>query len=61
MRAIEFFPDVLRLAVGIFEGQVFTLHPSQKFIVGSLLSTPERKCIGAPEQKCIGDERRKVL
>ena len=36
MRAIEFFPDVLRLAVGIFEGQVFTLHPSQKFIVGSL-------------------------
>ncbi|MGH7184885.1 MAG: terminase large subunit domain-containing protein, partial [Pseudomonadota bacterium] len=36
MRAIEFFPDVLRLAGGQFEGDPFHLHPSQKFIVGSL-------------------------
>lgn len=35
-RAIEFFPDVLRLAQGKFEGSPFRLHPSQQFIVGSL-------------------------
>lgn len=35
-RAIEFFPDVLRLAGGQFEGLPFELHPSQQFKVGSL-------------------------
>lgn len=35
-RAIEFFPDVLRLNGGQFEGMPFTLHPSQAFRVGSL-------------------------
>lgn len=36
MRAIEFFPDVLRLNGGQFEGKPFNLHPSQAFRVGSL-------------------------
>lgn len=35
-RAIEFFPDVLRLNGGQFEGIPFTLHPSQAFRIGSL-------------------------
>jgi phage terminase large subunit-like protein len=35
-RAIQFFPLVLRLNGGQFEGEPFHLHPSQKFIVGSL-------------------------
>ena len=35
-RAIGFFPDVLRLAGGQFEGVPFELHASQKFKVGSL-------------------------
>lgn len=35
-RAIEFFPDVLRLAGGGFEGLPYNLLPWQKFIVGSL-------------------------
>lgn len=35
-RALGFFPDVLRLSEGQFEGQPFDLHPSQAFIVGSL-------------------------
>jgi len=35
-RAIDFFPDVLRLSAGQFEGKPFELHVSQKFIVGSL-------------------------
>lgn len=34
--AINFFPDVLRLAGGQFEGTPFELHPSQVFIIGSL-------------------------
>lgn len=34
--ALKFFPDVLRLAQGKFEGQPFNLHPSQAFIIGSL-------------------------
>lgn len=34
--AIGFFYDVLRLAGGEHEGHPFELHPSQKFIVGSL-------------------------
>jgi phage terminase large subunit-like protein len=36
LRAINFFPDVLRLAGGQFEGIPFDLHPSQAFRVGSL-------------------------
>lgn len=36
MRVINFFPDVLRLNGGKFEGMPFELHPSQKFKVGSL-------------------------
>jgi len=28
-RALGFFPDVLRLSEGQFEGQPFVLHPSQ--------------------------------
>src|SRR5258708_1444882 len=35
-RAIDFFPDVLRLNGGRFEGVRFSLHPSQAFRVGSL-------------------------
>jgi phage terminase large subunit-like protein len=35
-RALGFFPDVLRLSEGQFEGRKFELHPSQAFIVGSL-------------------------
>lgn len=33
---LDFFPDILRLNGGQFEGIPFNLHPSQKFIVGSL-------------------------
>lgn len=33
-RAIEFFPDVLRLAGGQFEGRKYELHPSQQFKTG---------------------------
>jgi len=36
MRAIQFFPDVLRLNGGQFEGRPFELHPSQAFRIGSL-------------------------
>jgi len=35
-RAIEFFPDVLRLNGGQFEGLPFNLHASQAFRVGSI-------------------------
>jgi len=35
-RALRFFPAVLRLSDGQFEGRPFTLHPSQSFIVGSI-------------------------
>jgi phage terminase large subunit-like protein len=35
-KAIGFFKDVLRLNGGQFEGEPFSLHASQKFIVGSL-------------------------
>ena len=34
--ACEFFPNVLRLAGGQFEGAPFRLQPSQEFIVGSI-------------------------
>lgn len=33
---MQFFPDVLRLNGGQFEGVPFRLHPSQKFVIGSL-------------------------
>ena len=36
MRAITFFPVVLRLNGGQFEGRKFDLHPSQAFRIGSL-------------------------
>ncbi len=42
MRAIQFFPDVLRLNGGQFEGDPFELHPSQVFIVGSLFGWQRR-------------------
>lgn len=35
-RALGFFPAVLRLSEGQFEGIPFRLHPSQAFIVGSI-------------------------
>nr|WP_294549938.1 terminase TerL endonuclease subunit [uncultured Rhodopila sp.] len=35
-RAIRFFPDVLRLNGGQFEGIPFELHPSQAFRIGSI-------------------------
>jgi len=35
-RALGFFPDVLRLSEGQFEGQPFELHPAQEFIVGAI-------------------------
>jgi phage terminase large subunit-like protein len=36
LRAIEFFPGVLRLNGGQFEGLPFELQPTQQFIIGSL-------------------------
>lgn len=35
-RALDFFPQVLRLAGGQFEAKPFQLHASQQFIIGSL-------------------------
>jgi phage terminase large subunit-like protein len=35
-RAIDFFPDVLRLSKGKFEGTPFRLEPAQQFVIGSL-------------------------
>ena len=35
-RALGFFPDVLLLSEGQFEGRPFDLHPSQAFVVGSI-------------------------
>lgn len=40
--AIGFFEEVLRLAGGQFEGLPFLLHPSQKFIVGSIFGWKRR-------------------
>jgi phage terminase large subunit-like protein len=34
--ALDFFPEVLRLNGGEFEGKPFELHPAQAFIVGSI-------------------------
>lgn len=39
---VNFFPDVLHLAGGQFEGNTFTLEPSQAFIVGSLFGWKRR-------------------
>ncbi|PRZ45315.1 phage terminase [Tritonibacter scottomollicae] len=36
LRAIRFFPQVLRLNGGQFEGRPFELHPGQAFRIGSL-------------------------
>lgn len=36
LRAINFFPDVLRLSQGEFDGAQFNLEPAQKFIVGCI-------------------------
>lgn len=36
LRALDFFPEVLRLAEGAFAGKPFVLSPFQQFIVGSL-------------------------
>ena len=35
-RALRFFPAVLRLSQGQFEGTPFKLHPAQEFIIGSI-------------------------
>jgi phage terminase large subunit-like protein len=35
-RALDFFPECLRLAEGAFAGQPFVMQPWQQFIVGSL-------------------------
>lgn len=43
LRAINFFPDVLRLNGGKFEGKPFELHPSQKFKIGSLFGWKQKK------------------
>jgi phage terminase large subunit-like protein len=40
--ALKFFPTVLRLAGGQFEGKPFKLQPSQAFIVGSLFGWVRR-------------------
>ncbi|GLQ26125.1 terminase large subunit [Sulfitobacter pacificus] len=41
-RAIDFFPDVLRLNGGQFEGKPFELHPSQAFRIGSIFGWKKR-------------------
>lgn len=50
LRAIGFFPDLLRLSEGQFDGKPFELHISQKFIVGSLFGWKESKKEGAPRR-----------
>lgn len=42
-RAIDFFPDVLCLNGGKFEGMPFMLHPSQQFKIGSLFGWRNKK------------------
>jgi len=42
MRAIDFFPKVLRLNGGQFEGRPFHLHPSQAFRIGALFGWKKR-------------------
>ena len=42
LNALEFFPAVLRLNGGQFEGRQFDLHPSQAFRVGSLFGWKRR-------------------
>lgn len=50
LRAIGFFPDILRLSEGQFEGRPFSLHLSQKFIVGSLFGWKTHKAEDAPRR-----------
>src|SRR5258708_1075052 len=51
-RAIDFFPDVLRLNGGRFEGVRFSLHPSQAFRVGSLFGW--KRADGTRRNACEG-------
>jgi phage terminase large subunit-like protein len=44
---INFFPDVLRLNGGQFEGKPFNLHPSQKFKIGSIFGWKRTESDGA--------------
>lgn len=46
-RVINYFPDVLRLNGGQFEGRPFALHSSQKFKVGSLFGWKRTETDGA--------------
>lgn len=46
-RAINYFPDVLRLNGGQFEGRKFHLHPSQAFKVGSIFGWKRTESDGA--------------
>ncbi|TIU11792.1 MAG: terminase large subunit, partial [Mesorhizobium sp.] len=46
-RAINYFPDVLRLNGGQFEGRKFHLHPSQAFKVGSIFGWNRTESDGA--------------
>lgn len=46
-RVIEYFPDVLRLNGGQFEGRKFHLHPSQQFKVGSIFGWKRTESDGA--------------
>jgi len=41
-RVLDFFPGVLCLAGGQFEGNPFRLHPSQQFVIGSLFGWKRR-------------------
>ncbi len=41
-KALDFFPEVLRLAQGKFEGNPFKLEESQEFIIGSLFGWKNR-------------------
>lgn len=46
-RVLNFFPDVLRLNGGQFEGRKFNLHPSQQFKVGSIFGWKRTETDGA--------------
>ncbi len=50
LHAIDFFPDLLALSEGQFDGKPFNLHISQKFIVGRLFGFKESKKKGAPRR-----------
>jgi phage terminase large subunit-like protein len=46
-RVLNYFPDVLRLNGGQFEGKKFHLHPSQQFKVGSIFGWKRTESDGA--------------